>query len=206
MTIVYDYDGIPLCHQKITPGNTITALSSYCYKYQVYRLNFDDADSEIVAGDWLVEAGTGARAVAKVLYVSSTAWTDGVGYLLYDSWNGVAWTDDAEIKVAAGATMANVNQPAAVVEATDAEYGLANRLQYKHLLARCALVIIYDATATDAVLIGINGGKPDQTALIGTPLVASSSIKLKDHNEISSFKCVDYTSGMNSVVQVDFFF
>ncbi len=204
MSIVYDYDGIPLCHQKITPGNTITGLSSYCYKYQVYRLNFDDADSEITVGDWIVGVGSGA--IGKVVYITSTAWTNGVGYLLYDSWNGTAWTDDEEIQVGAGATMADVNQPAAVVEATDSEYGLASRIQYKHLLARCALVIVYDATATDAILMGITGGKPDQTALIGTPLVASSSIKLKDHNEISSFKCVDYTSGMNSVVQVDFFF
>lgn len=199
MSIVYDYDGIPLCHQKITPGSTITSLSSYCYKYQCQRLNFDDADSEITIGDWITGASSGA--IGKVVYITSTAWTDGVGYLLYDSWNGTAWTDDEEIKVAAGATMANVNQPAVVVEATDAEYALAGRLQYKHKMARCALVIAFAQTQ----LIGINGGKPDKTALIGTPMVAGASIKLSDNNAITGFKVVDYAAG-TGITQVDFFF
>jgi len=200
--IVFEDLGLALTHQKIVPGNTVTGLSAYCYKYKVYRLNFDDADSEIAAGDWLVEAGTGARAVAKALYVTSTAWTNGVGYALIDSWNGTAWTNDAEIKVAAGATMANVNQAAAIVEATDAEYILAGRFEYKGLTAKSALVVCYANTA----LLGINGGKPDQTALIGTPMVANSSIMLKTADHMANFKCIDYTSGSASIIQVDFFF
>lgn len=199
---VFEDLGIALTHQKVVPGDTATGLSAYCYKYKVYRLNFDDADSEIAAGDWIIEAGTGARAVGRVLYVSSTAWTNGVGYLLYDSWNGTAWTNDAEIKVAAGATMANVNQPAAVVEATDAEYILADRIQFKRMTAKSALVVVYANTA----LTSRTGAKPDQTALIGTPMVANSSILLKSAVEMANFYCIDYTSGSASIIQVDFSF
>ena len=118
------------------------------------------------------------------------------------SWTGTAWTNDEEIKVAAGATMANVNQAAAIVEATDAEYNLAKMLLYKGWLAKYALVVCYANTA----LIGFDGGKPDQTALIGIPLVANASIELRDHNAITNFKCVDYVAASASILQVTFCF
>lgn len=196
----FNYVGIPLTHQKVTPGNTITSLSAYCYKYGLWVLNFDDADAEIVVGDWVV--GATSAAAAKVMYVTSTAWTNGVGYALIDSWNGVAWTNDEEIKVAAGATMANVNQAAAIVEATDAQYDSVYRLQWKGMLARFAQVICFANT----ILCGINGGKPDQTALIGIPLTAGSGLSLQDNNAIAKFKCVDYVAQSAGIAQVEFFF
>ena len=200
--LTFEHFGIPLAHQKVVPGDTITSLSEYCYRYRCYRLNFDDADAEIAVGDWVVEAGVGARAAARVRYVYSTAWTDGTGYLIYDSWNGTAWTNNAEIKVAAGATMANVDQVLPVVEATDAEYDLAGTLVYKGLEAKYALVVCTGNTA----LISMTGAKPDQTALIGTPFVANASLALKSFDAIKNFKCVDYASGSASILQVDFCF
>lgn len=206
MSIIFSYDGIALTHQKVVPGDVITALSAYCYKYQVYRLNFDAGTDEIVAGDWITDAGS-PYAKGKVLSVTVTsgdfgAGNDAAGYILFDSWDGGAWTNNQKIKVAADATMADINQVAAIVEATDAEYASVYRLQYKHLKAKSALVVVYANTA----LVGITGGKPDQTARIGTPMIANSSIRLKDHNAISNFYCVDYTSLSASIVQVDFYF
>lgn len=200
MSTNYDYYGIPLTHQKIVPGDTATALSAYCYKYKLYRLNFDDADTEIVVGDWIVGAASGA--MAKVLYITSTAWTNGVGYALIDSWNGIAWTNDEEIKSAADATCANVNQATAIVEATEAEYLLAGVLQYRGLVAKFAIV----TCSNNRALINLNGGIPDQTALIGIPLPAESWFPIQDASEMAAFKVIDYASGSASIIQAEFFF
>ena len=198
--LVSDFDGVALTHQKVTPGNTITSLSQYCYKYSLWRLNFDDGDSEIVVEDWVVGATSGA--VGKVKYVSASSWTNGTGYLLIDSWNGTAWTNNEEIKVAAGATMANVDQASPIVVATNEEYRLADAERYRGLNARSALIVVYANTA----LVDWTGGKPDQTALIGTPMVANSSVKLQTYQSIVNFKCVDYTSQTSSIIQVKFSF
>ena len=205
-----NYHGRPLTSQKVAPANTVTSLSAYCYKYCLYKLNFDagTADNAIVVGDWVVGAASGA--VGKVVYLSaitgSWAANTAAGYVLIDSWNGTAWTDGEKIKVAADATMADVNQPAAIVEASDAEYNLAYRLPYKGKLAACAFVKVYDATSTHGVLIGIDGGIPDQTALIGIPMLSGDELWLEDYNSITNFQCVDYTASDASVVYVQFFF
>ena len=200
----YEYVGRPLTHQKVVPGNTITSLSEHCYLYKCHRLNFDAGTDAIVAGDWVIGATSGA--VGKVLYISiaSGSWAgdDAAGYMLIDSWNAVAWTNNEKIKVAADATCGDVNQAAGIVEATDVEYILAGRLQFKGKPAIYAYVVAYANTA----LIGVTGGKPDQTALIGTPLVANAVLEIRDPEAIKDFKCVDYTAASASVVQVDFFF
>jgi hypothetical protein len=196
----YDYYGIPLTHQKVTPGNSATGLSAYCYRYKLYRLNFDEADTEIHVGDWIVGATSGA--VAKVRYITSTAWTNGVGYALIDSWNGIAWTNDEEIKAAADATCANVNQAAAIVEANDEEYRIAGVAQYRDLVAKFAVVTCTGNTA----LLNINGGIPNQTALIGIPIPADTWFPIQDASEMAAFKVIDYVSGSASVIQVEFFF
>ncbi len=194
------YNGRCLTHWGVLPGNTITSVPAYCYKYSLYVLNFDDADSEIKVGDWITGATSGA--IAKVVYVTATAWTNGVGYAYIDSWNGTAWTNDEEIKVAAGATMANVNQAAAIVEATDAQYEAVYRLQYKGKIAQAACI-----TATlNTQLIGISGGKPDQTALIGTPLKDGMQMWVYDGNDIANIKTVDAVASSAGRTQVDFFF
>lgn len=198
--INYDYYGLPLTHQKIVPGNTATALSAYCYKYKLYRLNFDDADTTIHVGDWVVGATSGAQ--AKVRYITADSWTNGSGYALIDSWNGTAWTNDEEIKAAGDATCANVDQAAAIVEASNEEYVLAGVERYRDMVARFALVVCTAQTA----LVNINGGIPDQTALIGIPMWANSTLPLQDASEIAAFKVIDYTAGSASTIQVEFFF
>ena len=184
--------GVPRTHQKITPGNTITSFTSDCYKYRRWKLNFTDADSEIVIGDWITGATSGA--IGKVVEITSTAWTDGVGNLILDSWNGVAFQDAEELKVAAGATMANVSGLLVNIESTGYDF--------KGAPAKSALVVVYAQTA----LVSLTIGKPDQTALIGLPMVANSSMLLRNYEAIRNFKCVDYTAQSASIIQATFSF
>ena len=192
--LVFEDLGTPLTHQKITPGNTITSLSKTCYQYTRYKLNFDDGDTAIVAGDWITGASSGAIAKVVTVNADTSTWTNNTGNLILDSWTGTAFTDNEEIKVGAGSTMANVN--GVLIPLNDTSY------DYKGFLAKAALVVVYANTA----LVGFTGGKPDQTALIGTPMVANSSIILRGYYAVSNFKCVDYTASSASVVNVDFYF
>jgi hypothetical protein len=199
MSYAFEYYGQPLQHQKIVPGNTITGLSADCYEYKRWKLNYDAGHVEIVAGDWILCETS--LAVAKVVSIyddgTGTWGADTVaGYLIIDSKVGT-FTNNKKLQVAAESEMAYVNE---------AVYGDAVTLQgdypNKGKLAQSALVLIYANTA----LIAIDGGKPDQTQLIGIPMVANSSIYLKDINAIKAFKCVDYTASSASVVQVTYFF
>lgn len=200
MSSNYDYYGVPLTHQKITPGDTATGLSAYCYKYKLYRINYDDQDTLLSVGSWIVGATSGF--VAKVRYNSSTTVPNGTGYVLVDSWNGTAVTDDEEIKIGATATCANVNQPAAIVEASEAEYLLASVKQYRDLVAKFAIV----TCSNNRALMNLDGGTPDQTALVGIPIPAETWFPIQDASELAAFKVIDYASGSASIIQVEFFF
>ncbi len=191
--VVFEDLGIPLTHQKITPASTITSLSASCYQYYQHRLDFNDGDYEIAVGDW-ISGSTATTAIMKVVEVhaDTATWTNNTGYLFVDSWSGVVLADNEELTVAAQAAMANVN---GILKPRVGNY------PYKGALAKAALVIVYAQTA----LVGITGGKPDKTALIGTPMVANSSIVLRNHEAIRNFKCVDYSTA-GSILQVDFFF
>ena len=186
--------GMALTHQKITPGNTITSVSGNCYNYQRWKLNFDAGTDEIVAGDWIVGATSAAVAKVVSITVSSGTWAGDnvVGYLIIDSMVGT-WTDNEKLKVAADATMADVNGPAAP---------LMDDYDFKGMKARAMLINVYANTA----LCAWTGGKPDQTALIGQSMVANSSYVLTDINDIRNFKCVDYTASSASIVQLTFYF
>jgi len=189
--ITFEDLGVALCHQKVVPGDTITGLSQYCYQYQRFRLNFTDADAEIAIGDWVIGASSGA--VAKVVSVTSTAWTDGVGHLILDSWNGTAFQAE-ELKVVAGATMANTD--GVLIPLTSTNY------PYKGMMAKSALVVAFVNTA----LIDYSGGKPDQTNVIGIPLAAGSSVLLKNIENIRNLKMVNYAAATATTIQVSFCF
>ena len=192
--LTFEYLGMPLSHQKIVPGNTATALSANCYYYQRWKLNFDAGTDAIVAGDWIVGATSGAVGCVVSITESSGTWAadNVVGYLIIDSMIGT-FTNDEKLKVAADATMADVNGLAIPI---------AEDYDYKGMSAKAALVCVFANTA----LINTQGGKPDQTALIGMPMVANSSYILRDMNEIKTFKCIDYVAASVSIVQVTYYF
>jgi len=194
--IIFDYLGEPLQHQKITPGNTATGFSASCYQYKRYRIDFDAGTDELTVGSWIVGASSGA--VAKVLELGtltggSWAGDNAEGYVIVDSWNGTAWTDNEKIKQAADATCGDVN---GVIHQLEEGY------PWKGKMAKAALVSVYANTE----LVCFDGSTPDQTALIGQPMAAASSIILSDINAIKAFKTIDYTASSAGIVQATFFF
>ncbi len=198
--LTFEYLGNPLTHQKVVPGDVITSLSANCYKYQQWRLDFDAGTDAIVAGDWIVGASSGA--VARVISIteSSGTWAgDNVaGYLIIDSKVGT-FTDDEKLKVAADATCADVKwatSPATDVIPVQGDY------ENKGVEAKAARVVCYANTA----LLGLTGGKPDQTALIGTPLIANAVYIAMGMNEIKNFKCINYAAATATILQVTYYF
>ena len=204
----FEYHGRPLTHQYIKPGDTATGLSAYCYKYKLYVLNVDAGTDEMKVGDWIIGATSGAIAkVAKIDITSGTWATDNVAaVMLIDSWNGTAWTNNEKIKDAADATCGDVDQAAAIVEATDAQYDSVYRLMFKDKLAQTARVQVYNATSTKGILYCIDGSTPDQTSDIGHNLMGFSETWLHDTDEIINFKCLDYTTADATLVNVTFYF
>lgn len=191
---VLDNYGQALTHQKIVPGNTITSISSNCYTYKRWKLKFDAGTDAIVAGDWIIGATSSAVAKVVSITVSTGTWggSNAAGYVIIDSMVGT-WTDNEKLKVAADATMADVDGAATLI---------TDHFDYKDMMARACLVNVYANTA----LAAWTGGKPDQTALIGQPMVANSSVILTNVNDIANFKVVDYTAGSASIIQLTFYF
>lgn len=192
--LTFENYGEPLSLQKIVPGNTATAFSKYCYEYTRWRLDFDDADTQLTVGSWIVGATSGA--VGKLVSVHPDlpeSWTNETGYVILDSWNGTEFQDNEEIKQASASTAANVN---GLLKPIHADY------HHKGDLAKTCLILILSNTA----LIDIMGATPDQTQLNGISLPANSTMLIKDINAIRNFKCIDYTAGSASTVQALFYF
>ncbi len=199
--IIYDYLGESLTHQKIVPGNTATGLSADCIKYTRRKLNFDAGTDELTVGSWIVGATSGAVGKVLSLTVTSGTWAtdDVVGYVIIDSWNGTVWQDNEKIKQAADATCADVNEPIFTA-------GHLLNIDYPNK-GNMAKAIMVSVSTQTALVNWFNGpGLPDQTALIGQPMVANSSIVISSINDIKNFKVIDFTSGSASTVQVTFYF
>jgi hypothetical protein len=195
--LMYEYIGMPLCQQKIIPGNTATVLSDNCYNYQEWDINFTSGGTVTPAvGDWIYWTITtiGRACIVSVTLTGVGTWGAGTaeGTFRVKSLHGVALADSTAIyfKTADNATSSGIPRP--VMAGYD----------YKGMQAKSALVCIY----TNPALVNICGGTPDQTSLIGIPMVANSSILLKDIGAIKNFKCIDYTASSASNVQVTFFF
>jgi len=196
---VFEYLGRALTHQKLVPGNTITSLGSEFYKYAERLLAFSSGGTtEIVVGDWIVGVTSSAKAQVIAVTLASGTWGAGsaAGTFKIRSQHGTFQAEN--IKVAAGTDDATI--PAGNGRVLGRQELLYP--EYSGLSAKAALVSVYANTA----LTSITGGKPDQTALIGQPMVANSSWLLRGIGEITAFKCVDYTASSASVVNVTFFF
>ena len=199
MSLIMEYYGQALNHYKIVPGDVITSVSANCYTYRRWKLNFDAGHVEIVAGDWLVCETSAAVGKVVSIYdnlVGTWAADTCAGYLIIDSKVGT-FTDNKKLQVGATAEMAYVNEPT---------FGDAEELQddypNKGNQAKAMLINVYANTA----LCSWTGGKPDQTALIGQPMVSNSSYVLTDINDIRNFKCIDFASGSASIIQLTFYF
>jgi len=196
---IFDYAGMALNHQKIVPGNTATGLSASCYEYREFNLLCDGVDAGSTApveGGWVVDQTSGASGV-----IVSATLTAGA----YGNANARVTLRLKSVSLIFGQTNnvgygANTNH--FTVRASTTQIPIPEDYTYKGMLTKAILVSVYANTA----LCDWNGSTPDQTSLIGQPMVANSSIMIQDANSIRSFKCIDYATGSASVVQVTFYF
>jgi hypothetical protein len=192
--IIFEEIGVPLTHQKITPGNTITAFGAEFLQYTERDLPYTSGGTtQIVAGDWIV--GATSTAFAEVVSVTLTTGTwaggDAAGTFRIRSQHGTFASEN--VKVAGGTNDATIAANSSIVP---------DGYPYKGMMVKAAIVEVTGNTA----LVGVTGGKPDQTALIGLPIAAGTSWELRNVTQIQNFKCVDYASGSASVLQTTFFF
>ncbi len=186
--------GQPLTHQKIVPGNTATGIGSEFYIYTERDLAYTSGGTtEIVKGDWIVGATSSAKAEVVSVSLASGTWGAGTaaGVIRIKNQHGTFQSEN--LKVAAESDDATIAANSVLYEG---DY------LYKGMIARNALVTVIAQTE----LIGLDGGKPDQTALVGVSMPANSSLVLKDIMEIKNFKTIDYTASSAGTVNVVCFF
>jgi len=192
--VTFEDLGVALQAFRSTPGNTVITIPESIWSYTRYRLDFDDGDQEFVAGDWIVGATSGAIAkVVSIENLSEGTWTNETGYFILDSWNGTAFQDNEEIKVAAQATAANVN--GTIKPLTD-------NYPYKGMVAKAALIVVLANT----VLFDFSGGIPDQTSLIGIPIIANGSLVVRSQENVKHIKFLDRVAASAGTVDITFFF
>ena len=196
---IFDYIGMAGSHQKIVPGNTATGLSPSCYEYLEFTLLCDGVDAgstEPVAGGWIVGQTSGGRAVIISATLTAGAYGNANARVTLRL-KSVSGTFASTENIGYGANLDHftVRTGATQVPVTD-DY------TYKGMLAKAILISVYANTA----LCAWDGSTPDQTSLIGQPMVANSSVMIQDANSIRNFKCIDYTAASASNVQVTFYF
>jgi hypothetical protein len=197
--IIFDYLGQALTHQKIIPGDTATSIDAQCYKYYEYTLlanGVDSGSTEVAVGRWIYGGTSYARAVI-------------VSYTLDDgSWGASSARVTLRLRSVSGtfSTTENIaygsNSNHLTVRSGETQKLVIGDYVFKGANAKAMLINIYANTA----LCTWDGSTPDQTLLIGQPLISASSYILTDPNDIRNFKCIDYASGFASNVQLTLYF
>lgn len=196
--LTQEYPGLPLTMQRITPGNTLSNVAAGLYKYKEYTIPFDAGTDVMVEGDVITGATSGAIGIVISVSVTTGTWLadNVVGVIRFHSWNGINFTDDEKLKVAADATCADVNGTAPT-ECVD-EY------KYKGWTAKAVLAVA--ETNTQRLAFGAKLVKPDQTSKYGIPLATNASILITDADAIKNIYVVDGTAGSaGATVFIGFF-
>lgn len=182
------YPGVPLTMQKITPGDTITGVSAYLYKYVEYEIGYDSGDYTFAEGDIIVGATSSAMGVVRSVTVATGTVGAGsaAGKIRFHSWNGTNFTDNEKIKVAADNDVGDIN--GSVPTACTDDY------PYKDWIAKA--VMIRAITKTQLIGVSARKMKADQTTLIGFALAATASpLWVYDAAAIANITTVDEVSG-----------
>ncbi len=196
---IFDYIGMAGNHQKIVPGNTATGLSPSCYEYLEFTLLCDGVDAgstEPASTYWIVGQTSGARAVIVSATLTAGAYGN-VNARVTLRLRSVSGTFASTENIGYGANLDHLT-----VRTGTTQIPVTDDYTYKGMLAKAILVSVYANTA----LCIWDGSTPDQTSLIGQPMVANSSYVIMDANSIRSFKCLDYTAGSVSNVQITLYF
>jgi len=194
-----EYFGEARGHQKIIPGDTATGIDAQLLTYYEYFLNVSGVDAgstEPTAGQWIVGQTSAARAniISAVLNSGAYGNANARVTLRLRSMSGT-WTATENLGIGANLNHFTVTNPTGFTRCED---GYA----YCGMPAKVALIEVYTFTA----LLAWDGSTPDQTSLIGIPFGSLMSVVLRDPNSLRKFRCIDYTSGSASTIQVALYY
>ena len=194
------HTGLPLTHYRMVPADVATAIPAEFITYTERVLPFTSTGGgthKIVPGEWISE--TNGSIKAEVVSVSITsgsfAGSDAVGTLRIKNQHGTFSAGNIFI---GDYTSTN---PVGYISA-NSKVDRSIYYFYAGMSAKGAIVNCLNGTA----LVSMDGGVPDQTALVGMTLVAGSSITLKGNQMVRNFNAIDYASGQNSVLNIDLYF
>lgn len=186
--------GEPLTSQKIIPGNTRTAVSSGAYQYTERTLAFTSGGTtEIVVGDVIVGASSGAQAVVKAITKSSGTWAGGDAAGTFTLCNQIGTFQSENILVGAGSNDATIGGNSTAV---------SSAYPFKNKLAKVAVL----QAISQPALVCIDGSRPDQTLLKGITVAADGTLTIVGSKAIQQIIVVDRTSGSASTVFIQFYF
>ena len=190
---VEDY-GFAKTTQKIVPGNTATGIGSEISSYIERTLAYTSGGTtEIVAGDLIVGATSGATATVLSVTLTSGTWAggDAAGTLRLKGQVGTFQSEN--VKVAAGTDEATIAGNSTAV---------SSAYLYK---GNNAVAVLLSCRDNDALLT-MDGTKPDQTSLVGHTLAANGSIVIQGENNIKNVKVIDRVSGSASIISATCFY
>jgi len=182
-----EYYGMPLTWQRITPGNTPTAISQYVYRYQELTIQFQDGNNGAIPAVGSIFKGnsTGATAIAvTTATLSSGSWSgnNAAGTIRVKSYAG---TFNANESLNIGGTFScnMVGSP---------KY-YAGGYKFKNMEAKA--VLLQAENNAQRILFDYHGAIPDQDSDLGLLLGANSSIVINDPWAIRNVKTVDAVFG-----------
>ncbi len=196
--ITREYLGVPLTWQRITPGNTVTGIAEGIYKYRELEIGYDSGDYAFLEGNVIVGATSGAIGVVISCTVATGAvgTGDAAGKIRFHSWNGINFTNDEKIKVAADTDVGDINGS---VPAPCAD-------NYDHKDQHAKYILIVAETQSQRVAFSAKKVLTDQTSAMGIPVTVGSSILVGDVNAMKNINVVDATAGSaGSSIMIGYF-
>lgn len=196
--ITREFTGTPLTWVRIAPANTVTTVPEGLWKYKELEIGYDSGDFAFLEGHVITGATSGAMGIVRSCTVATGTVGGGnaAGMIRFHSWNGINFTDNEKIKVAADTDVGDIN--GSVPAPCPDEY------QYKNVLAKSVLVV----AETYAQRLAFSAKKilTDQTSVVGIPLAAGGSILISDPSSMKNINVVDATAGSaGSSIFIGFF-
>lgn len=185
-----DY-GRALTMQKITPGNTQTAIADDILTYTERIFSYTSGGTtEIKAGDWIVGATSAKMARVVSVTLSTGTWAGGnaAGTMIVNSMSG-AFTAGEKIKVGAGTDDATM---------TASPVKVAYDYENKEAKARAVFI----QCMTGDALVCFDGSLPDQTLLSGITIGNYGTLSLSNYQNAKNFYCIDRVASTTSILVV----
>lgn len=186
-----DYLGEAKTFQKITPGDTVTTLATSTYRYEERNLAYTSGGTYVMkVGDVIVGGTSAATAiiVARTIATGTDGGGDAAGVLRIKCQVGTFASEN--LNVAGNTNVATI--------AADSKM-IPEHYPFKHQYAK--VLRVFNVTANVA-LAGVNGLYPDQTALVGVPILGADYLDFTDANEFQTLRVVDRASGSASTLNL----